>query len=235
MNGYYTEVFSWGSDQNGQLGLGMPNNGKPYTIPRYCTYNIAIKMVACGDEHSAFITSKLILGLKMIASNLIYTMGDNSHGQLGINDKRAKSKNSPVLVENLMDKKPAYIACGAYHTVIATCTKSFLNFLIEDGEVYSWGSGKHGQLGVFSNNDQYAPVYVRFNEARNTQITQLSCGSQHTIFLDATGRAFVCGSNSEGELGLGTRDKESEPVLMKKFTEKLKAVAAGHLHTLLLT
>jgi alpha-tubulin suppressor-like RCC1 family protein len=64
-----------------------------------------------------------------IASNLIYTMGSNSYGQLGINDKRASTKNSPVLVENLMDKKPLHISCGAYHT--AMCT--------QDGEVFTWG------------------------------------------------------------------------------------------------
>lgn len=39
---------------------------------------------------------------------------------------------------------------------------------------------------------------------------------------------FVCGTNNEGQLGLGTRDKENEPVLMKKFTEKIKIIAAGH-------
>lgn len=153
-------------------------------------------------------------------------MGDNSYGQLGINDKRAKTKNSPVLVENLMDKKPAHIACGAYHTAICT----------QDGEVYTWGQGKYGALGVFSTNDQFAPVYVRFNDARNVQITTISCGGQHTIFLDASGRAFVCGNNTQGQLGLGTKDvTENEPVLMKKFTEKIKAIAAGHQHSLLLT
>lgn len=57
-NDYYTEVFSWGSDSSGQLGLGVSPVGKSYPVPRYCTYNIGIKMVSCGDEHAAFITSK---------------------------------------------------------------------------------------------------------------------------------------------------------------------------------
>jgi len=68
--------------------------GKSFQIPRYCTYNIAIKMVACGDEHAGFITT----------SNLIYTMGSNSNGQLGINDMSVLVKNSPILVETFMDK-----------------------------------------------------------------------------------------------------------------------------------
>ena len=41
------------------MGLGLFPIGKCYNIPRYCTYNIAIKVVACGDEHAAFITSTI--------------------------------------------------------------------------------------------------------------------------------------------------------------------------------
>lgn len=46
-------------------------------------------------------------------------MGSNSHGQLGINDQSIKIKNSPILVESLMNLKPVSLACGAYHTVAA--------------------------------------------------------------------------------------------------------------------
>lgn len=55
-------------------------------------------------------------------------MGSNSHGQLGINDIDIKVKNSPILVESLMDKKPSYISCGSAHTVISTCNYILLYF-----------------------------------------------------------------------------------------------------------
>jgi X-linked retinitis pigmentosa GTPase regulator len=58
MSDYFTEVFSWGGDHSGQLGLGTNPLGKTYPVPRYCTYNIAIRQISCGDDHSAFITSK---------------------------------------------------------------------------------------------------------------------------------------------------------------------------------
>ena len=63
-------------------------------IPRYCTYGILIREVACGLEHSAFITS----------DNFLYTMGSNRCGQLGIGDQTMSYKNSPVLVEKLADQ-----------------------------------------------------------------------------------------------------------------------------------
>jgi hypothetical protein len=60
--GEFTEVFSWGNDKNGQLGLGQRlSQGKQmHPVPRFCSYNIPINAVACGQAHSVFITSKLI-------------------------------------------------------------------------------------------------------------------------------------------------------------------------------
>ena len=58
--GEFTEVFSWGNDKNGQLGLGQRlSQGKQmHPVPRFCSYNIPINMVSCGQAHSVFITSK---------------------------------------------------------------------------------------------------------------------------------------------------------------------------------
>ena len=58
-NEFYTEVFSWGSDRHGQLGLGIDVSSDPtYTIPRFCSYNITIKQVSCGLNHAGFVTCK---------------------------------------------------------------------------------------------------------------------------------------------------------------------------------
>jgi len=56
----FTEVFSWGSDRYGQLGLGQQmSQGKALqTTPRFCSYNIPILQIACGEKHAAFLTSK---------------------------------------------------------------------------------------------------------------------------------------------------------------------------------
>ena len=103
MSDNYTEVFSWGTDQSGQLGLGSHPIGKTYPIPRYCTYNISIMQIACGDDHAAFITSKIEKTKLCVVNHLVYTMGSNHYGQLGIGDSIVRMKNSPVLVENLME------------------------------------------------------------------------------------------------------------------------------------
>ena len=68
----FTEVFSWGSDRYGQLGLGpQMSAGKAlHNLPRFCSYNIPIHQIACGEQHAAFITT----------TSLCYTMGHNNSG-----------------------------------------------------------------------------------------------------------------------------------------------------------
>jgi len=56
-------------------------------------------------------------------------MGSNLNGQLGIGDRDIKIKNSPILVESLMDKKPVFIACGAAHTLLCTGKSKTFDFL----------------------------------------------------------------------------------------------------------
>ena len=127
----YTEVFSWGGDHKGQLGLGIKFTGDQfYPFPKFCSYNISIKQVACGQSHACFIT----------LNNYLYAMGSNSNGQLGIDDP-VEYKNSPVLVEKIPTEKeclPSLVACGG--------NQSFL--CCDDGNAYAWGEGRHGSLGL---------------------------------------------------------------------------------------
>jgi alpha-tubulin suppressor-like RCC1 family protein len=61
----FTEVFSWGLNDHGQLGIG--DHPQQVLQPVLCSYSISISQIACGAEHSAFITP----------SFLCYTMGSN--------------------------------------------------------------------------------------------------------------------------------------------------------------
>ncbi len=93
--------------------------------------------MACGTSHSVFIT----------AQQLVYAMGSNAQGQLGIEDPYTQQKTSPVLIEGLVNKKSPItqqplvvqeVGCGSTHTLA----------LMSNGEVYSWGNNEHGQCGT---------------------------------------------------------------------------------------
>ena len=56
----YTEFFSWGNDEDGQLGHGHdgPERKKIFNLPKSLSFEVVIKQVACGVAHTAFISSK---------------------------------------------------------------------------------------------------------------------------------------------------------------------------------
>ncbi len=117
----YTEVYAWGStvhslirvdDTFGQLGISSEGIGKSYSRPKFCSFNIMIKEVACGEEHTALITSE----------GFLYTMGNNFHGRLGLGDKALTHSSVPCLVESLLQERIARVSCGLNHSVAVTGT-----------------------------------------------------------------------------------------------------------------
>ena len=103
-------------------------------LPRLCSYHIPIAIVSCGAKHTAFVTCKIFLLNSHIATNLCYTIGSNTYGQLGISDMKLDLKCSPVLVESLVNYKVIDVSCGQFHTIVLT----------HDGEAFAWGSNKFG-------------------------------------------------------------------------------------------
>ena len=106
----FTEIFAWGLDNKGQLGLGSKTPGKSYTLPRFCSFNIMIQEISCGEDHSGFIS----------ISGHVYCMGSNINGKLGIGDKNILYSTSPCLVETLTEFTSVKISCGWGHTGIIT-------------------------------------------------------------------------------------------------------------------
>ena len=131
---------------------GSNNNLQP--APKYCTYGITIREVACGEEHTAFITN----------DNHLYTIGSNKYGQLGIADSQTRLKNSPVLVEHFVNTSEYLgvnsVACGHNHTVVSTMS----------GHLFTWGSNQDGSLGISSTNNQYSPQKVQVGNIENPNI-----------------------------------------------------------------
>ena len=58
---------------------------------------------------------------------LIYTIGSNLEGKLGINNKSIRSSSSPCLVEELQRENCVKVACGLNHTIAII---GFLLYLI---------------------------------------------------------------------------------------------------------
>jgi len=62
------------------------------------------------------------------------------------------------------------------------------------------GKNNKGQLGICFTSDSHAQPHCL---NLPTRITQVSCGASHTLMLSSDNRVFACGSNEEGQLGIG--------------------------------
>jgi len=77
--------------------------------------------------------------------------------------------------------------------------------------LYCWGKNNMGQLGVGHTNDLGIPALVSFFDDQQLYIGQLKTGDAHTIVLTCGGKVYSWGSNTRGNLGLGTKDTSAHP------------------------
>ncbi|KAI9392439.1 hypothetical protein POPTR_006G089901v4 [Populus trichocarpa] len=74
----------------------------------------------------------------------------NQFAQLGTGSDQGESIPRLLDAPCLESKQAKMVSCGARHSAILT----------EDGQVFSWGWNKHGQLGVGDSMDRCRPKSV---------------------------------------------------------------------------
>nr|KAF6428368.1 RCC1 and BTB domain containing protein 2 [Rousettus aegyptiacus] len=111
------EVYVWGYNGNGQLGIG--SNGNQSTPCRIAALQgIRVQRVACGYAHTLVLTDE----------GQVYVWGANSYGQLGTGNKSNQTYPTPVTVE-----KERIIEIAACHSAHTSAAKT------QGGHVYMWG------------------------------------------------------------------------------------------------
>lgn len=127
----------------------------------------------------------------------VYTCGMGDYGQTGHGNAAERYVRVPRVVRALTSKKVKSVAAGVYHA--ACCT--------EDGEVYCWGLGQDGQIGIGSTSVHNAQPQ-RVTGLKGEIVCQVSCGSGHTAAVTQDGKVFVWGRGSDGQLGQGKSGQE---------------------------
>lgn len=99
------------------------------------------------------------------------------------------------------------------------------------------GSNSVGQLGVddyddveYENNlKQFIPISTKYIKGN---ISQISCGWNHTLILDDKGTVYSCGDGKNGALGhgRGTDSYSFKPVSIN--SQNLIQISAGRDHSL---
>ncbi|XP_032222416.2 ultraviolet-B receptor UVR8 isoform X3 [Nematostella vectensis] len=158
-------LWLWGCNESGQLGNG---NYTSTSLPSLLEAgndlrHDAVMEVACGDQHSAFITKK----------GRMFCCGDNTYGQLGVhlNDNQDDhvTYNVAVRVRVPTDFRCVHVACGDSHTAVVT----------DGGEIFTWGRGKGGRLGHGDNLNRHLPTEIEIG-MEGKHVRGVSCGRAHT-------------------------------------------------------
>jgi alpha-tubulin suppressor-like RCC1 family protein len=215
-----TEVYVWGNNRFGQLGLGEKYKGQVLELPKFCSFNLTISQISCGSDFTVFITLK----------GHIYSMGSNKKGALGLGEEgsNVSATSSPLLVESLCSQMACGVSCGANHTMV----------LVEDGRAYSWGSGETGQTSLGNYETTNVPTEIKTADQGNGTLPffkQVSCGASNSGLITSEGHVYLCGDNQHGQLANGKTGKENKLVRCQFFAEKIKNVTIGDSHVLFLT
>ncbi|BDR52133.1 hypothetical protein KIM372_00400 [Bombiscardovia nodaiensis] len=209
-------LYSWGSNGDGQLGIGSTTN---QSIPQVIALPAGVtKFVAISAGYS----HTLALG----DDGNIYAWGSNDNGRLGDGTTTQRLLPQKVQLPVGLAKFTA-ISAGGYHSMA----------IGSDGKAYAWGWAALGQLG--NGTADYllhaTPGVVQLGLPNGVQVSQISAGDQHSFAIDSEGKLHAWGDNRKGQLGDSSLTQRNSPVQITvagvtKFTQ----VSAGDAYALAL-
>jgi alpha-tubulin suppressor-like RCC1 family protein len=130
------ELYAWGNNIFGQLGLGD-------TLPKTGVFKVNTetdwKQISAGTNHA----------LAIKTDGTLWAWGANQSGQLGTGD--LSKRNTPTQIAQT--KRWIYVQAAQNHSIALT----------SDGELWTWGDNSFGQLGTGNTQNQSSPVQVGNN------------------------------------------------------------------------
>ncbi|MEW5304415.1 MAG: hypothetical protein WDW36_007026 [Sanguina aurantia] len=128
---------------------------------------------------------------------------------------------TPVLVQNTSSVDVVRAAIGGRHAALIT----------RAGELYTWGCGAEGNLGLGTTVNVASPRQV--TRMRGKGIKAVACSEGCTAAISSDGRMYTWGSGMAGQLGHGNMFRLPEPKLLSIFGDEviIEQVSCGPYHT----
>ena len=197
---YDNIYYGWGSNTYGQLGhIGYRAYNKPTQCNNYPDNIISIK---CGRFHTLLLT---------LEGN-IYSLGNNEHGQLGLNNNDIRETNIPTLVINIPEIKR--IECGYRHSMCIDVNSN----------LWLLGGNLHGQLGLSNYKNRYKPI----KHPTLSNIMDISSRGYSTFIKTLDHKIYAFGDNRSLQLGIKTNKKyQSTPIQVFQGNEDIWESSIG--------
>jgi alpha-tubulin suppressor-like RCC1 family protein len=169
------DLYCWGSNVNGQLGVGDNISTDSMSTP-VDLGDVEVIDVAAGGNHTC----------ALLTNGDVWCWGLDSSGELG--DGANDPQNAPTVAVDFADVAATKIVTGLAHS----CA------LLESNAVYCWGDNSSGQLG--DNNggvDSNVPSGVTLAMG---DVLDLDAGGLFTCAIVGT-NVYCWGENGSGQLG----------------------------------
>lgn len=190
-------IFTWGRNNNGQLGLGT--TGGQQNAPQQVGSDFNWQTITAGNSHN----------LAIKTTGTLWAWGSNADGQIGVGSNAARFNS------------PQQIGIATDWSKISTGDE-FCIALKTDGTLWTWGDNTYGQLGDNSTADKNAPVQV----GTATDWIQISAGTDHALALKSNGTLWAWGRNNVGQFGTASPTSSLVPIQIGTDTNWNKIFAA---------
>ncbi|KAK3424305.1 hypothetical protein EUGRSUZ_F01102 [Eucalyptus grandis] len=190
------EVFTCGD--NSSYCCGHRDTARPIFRPRLveALKEVPCKQVAAGLNFTVFLTR----------DGHVYTCGSNTCGQLGHGD--ALERWTPKMIEQFEAVGPVVqIAAGP----------SYVFAVVENGALYSFGSGSNFCLGHGEQHKESNPRQIQYFRRRDIHVVHVSAGDEHAVALDSNGLVYTWGKGYCGALGHGDEIDKTTPELVESL------------------
>nr|XP_043606682.1 ultraviolet-B receptor UVR8 [Erigeron canadensis]XP_043606684.1 ultraviolet-B receptor UVR8 [Erigeron canadensis] len=172
------KVLTWGRGSSGQLGHGnLLNSLEPKLVNGLDGLNIT--HVSAGWSHSGFVSE----------CGQLFTCGDGSFGQLGLGDYGSQS--SPEKVSHFALRHVEQVACGMRHSLALLKGE-------HGDQVYGFGSGKRGQLGISNEKVKSVSLPQNVSGLQEVNVSSISANGDHSAVLSADGPLYTWGRGFGG-------------------------------------
>ena len=159
----------------------------------------------------------------------LWAWGGGSHGQLGLGDTNNRLVPTLVGTEEVFGgSQVRTISCGHEHTLAVT----------EAGELWAWGQGAQGRLGLNDGQDRLVPTRVDPQHFAHAPISTVAAGYSHSAAVTAGGALYTWGqgeaepTGSQVPGGLGHADLANRLVPTLVQRQLLGGARVGRCHGL---
>lgn len=186
-------VLACGSNAFGQLGVSAEktHSAEPLLLK---SFHEPVTSVAAGLRHA----------LASTASGCVYQWGTglSSHAKRMLNPQPVPSHLSskePCLVPGFAHVTTQKVIAGSAHCACLTV----------NGELFLWGSNKHGQL---ISGSLFLPLPVALDRSmlQDERVSDVHSGWTHLVAQTESGRVFTWGRSNYGQLGQTNHSMEKQ-------------------------